>query len=323
MKILLAILFGITIGYSQSYPPAAGIAGSTAIPANSPDFVAWATGIAVVRGYVNISNPALTAGGSNFASAGLPEYALGAPNSSTVSLGDGGSATLTFVAPIVDGSGFDFAVFENGSTAYLELAFVEASSDGVNFFRFPSHSQTQTDTQLGTFGTPQATYLNNFAGKYAGTHGTPFDLSELPDNALLDKNNVTHIRVVDVVGSITSPYASYDSFGNAVNESFPTPFASCGFDLQAVGVIHQAELANNENEFSGLSFYPNPVVDYLYVNGIEDAVVSVFDVSGKLVFSQDDVQQPVDFRSLSTGFYLVELQSDSAKKVIRILKSPK
>ncbi len=65
-----------------------------------------------------------------------------------VSLGDGGHALLTFDITISDGPGPDLAVFENAflvggpTNVFAELGFVEVSSDGVNFARFPGHSLT-------------------------------------------------------------------------------------------------------------------------------------------------------------------------------------
>jgi hypothetical protein len=44
------------------------------------------------------------------------------------------------------------------------------------------------------------------------------------------------VRIVDVVGSLT--LGSVDSLGNVVNDPYPTAFASGGFDLDAVGVLH-------------------------------------------------------------------------------------
>ena len=294
---------------AQSYAPQAGSPGSTAIFKNSPLYVGWATGVDVQRGPLQKSNPDFAINGNSFASAGTPQNALGFPDGNTVSLGDGGSATLTFAAPIGDETGFDFAVFENGGASYLELAFVEASSDGIHFFRFPAHSQTQTVTQLGTFGTPEATYLNNLAGKYSGEYGTPFDLAELPNDPLLDKSRVTHIRIVDVVGSIDPLYATFDSFGNAVNDSFPTPFISCGFDLQAVGVLHQQTL--DVDQFSEVAFalYPNPARHEFYIHLKETASVSLFDASGRLIVNQTTVaNQPIAIGTLNPGVYLVKIE---------------
>jgi len=105
------------------YAPAAGQAGSEAIAFDDPIFVGWATGVAnLTRGPKDIANP--DDGLVNF---GVPSDALGPAGSSTsqsiLSLGDGGSITLTFDQPIVDGDGFDFAVFENSfSDTFLELA---------------------------------------------------------------------------------------------------------------------------------------------------------------------------------------------------------
>ena len=183
---------------------------------------------------------------------------------------------------------------------FLELAFVEVSSDGNNFFRFNSVSLTPTNTQVGGFGVLDTTNLHNLAGKYCAGYGTPFDLEELKDvNSLLDVNSITHVRIIDVVGyvqpadfsgdgivnfidysifaaaylsepndenwnqdcDIAQPadniidmldlawfvdewlsennYASYDSQGHQINDPWPTPFPTGGFDLDAVGVIHQ------------------------------------------------------------------------------------
>ena len=225
--------------WAGPYAPAAGQSGSTAIACNDPQFVEWASGISLQRGPMDIGNPS-----AGLASYGQPEDALGPATTSAVShvvsLGDGGSATLSFDRPITNGPGNDFAVFENGVTdTFLELAFVEVSSDGKNFFRFPSVSLTQTTTQVGAFGTLDPTNLNDLAGKYRGGYGTPFDLSELDGvSPLLDVNAITEVRLVDVVGSIQDAYASYDSQGHKINDPWTTSFASSGFDLTGVGVIN-------------------------------------------------------------------------------------
>lgn len=320
--LLLLCLGTIATGFAQSYPPAADQPGSTAIFKDSPTFVDWATGITVERGLINKSNPDAMAGGSNYATVGTPEDALGYPDGGIVSLGDGGSAILTFASPIIDGPGFDFAVFENGNVSYLELAFVEVSSDGVNFFRFPNHSETQTEIQIGGFGTPQASYLNNIAGKYAAQYGTPFNLSEIEDNDLLDKNHITHVKVIDVVGSINPDFASYDSLGNAVNDSFPTPFASCGFDLQAVGVINREVLALPNNSVMGIVMYPNPANNTLTVKYTQPLDITIYDMAGRTVLLQkNNSNQPVDVSQLSAGSYNVVATSGSFSQRLPLIIS--
>ena len=51
-------------------------------------------------------------------------------------------------------------------------------------------------------------------------------------------NDVIAVRITDVVGSIDPALGTKDSLGNLINDPFPTPFASSGFDLNAVGVIN-------------------------------------------------------------------------------------
>ena len=228
--------------HAGPYAPAAGLSGSTAIAADDPRFVAWATGYsAFAPGPTDISDA-----GSPLVSFGVPADAFGpadagADSLPVVSLGDRGSITLTFARPIANRAGPDFAVFENSITdTFLELAHVEVSSDGAHFFRFPSVSLTQTATQVGSFGSLDPTNLSNLAGKYRRGFGTPFDLSELPGDLNLDVQNITQVRILDVGGSINPTFGSRDSLGNIINDPFTTPFETGGFDLDAIGVINEA-----------------------------------------------------------------------------------
>ncbi|MDR3620008.1 MAG: hypothetical protein P4L85_11715 [Paludisphaera borealis] len=229
------------------FDPQVGQPGSLGIPVSSPLFTEWASSVVSFDpGPQDITNP-----NSPLVTFGSPSNVLGPRTGdstySVLSLGDGGSITLGFDRPITNGAGADFAVFENGflsggaGMAFLELAFVDVSSDGVNFFRFPSISLTQTDTQVGGFSLLDARNLHNLAGKYIAGYGTGFDLEDLVGvSPLLDVNDVKYVRITDVVGSIDPRYGSRDSLGNMINDPFKTPFATSGFDLGGVGVIHAA-----------------------------------------------------------------------------------
>ncbi len=235
--------------HAGSYPPRAGISGSTAVHKNDSRIVGWAT--SVVSG--TPGPMAIDAPEYGDVDWGWPggAAALGPADADTdsypaVSLGDGGQLTLGFLNPIYDGPGFDFAVFENGifesqlQAAFLELAFVEVSSNGTDFFRFPAISLTQTHTQVDSFDLIDPTDIHNLAGKYQRGYGTPFDLSELRGiNPLLDVDAVRFVRVIDVIGSIDPEYGSRDSQGRLINDPWSTPFATGGFDLDAVAVLNQ------------------------------------------------------------------------------------
>lgn len=320
---LFSIAFAATQAIAQSYAPPAGQTGTTAIHKDSSVFVAWATGIVVERGYVDAGDTTILYENSNRASFGVPENALNmaeGTSGSVVSLGDGGKATLTFAQAIINGPGPDFAIFENGlSDTFLELAFVEVSSDGNNFVRFPSHSETQTITQIGSFGNVDCRYINNLAGKYRASYGTPFDLSDLPIEPLLDINNITHVRVIDVVGSIDPLVGSKDSYGNMVNDLYPTPFHSGGFDLDAIGVIHQKTLGVAENELTA-KIYPNPTKGFLNVELNAESRVSVYDLTGKLWLEEVGVMKAeLDLSGLNGGVYLVKMESVNQVLVKKVL----
>jgi len=318
-KLLIGLLLTSSMIIAQSYAPAAGKVGSTAIPKASTVFVDWATGITVVRGPQDIKNPT-----GALASTGTPSDGMrgGTSGNGVVSLGDGGTAILTFDTPIINGTGYDFAVFENAfSDTFLELAFVEVSSDGVNFFRFPSHSQTQTTTQIGGFGSVDCTYINNLAGKYKAGFGTPFDLSEVVDNVLLDKNNITHVKIIDVVGTIDPLYTTYDSFGNIINELYSTPYTSGGFDLSGVGVINRkASLSNTDFNINSLVLYPNPTTDIVYLTTTtEESSIVVYDLSGKIVKNIPKANyKEIVVSDLKTGTYVFAITVED-KKIIKTI----
>lgn len=239
-SILLAAILGLPLALDAQFAPEAGQPGTTAIHADSSVFVAWATGCVTQRGPIKMGMDSLASMGHDSLVPGVPGGIY-----DIVCLGDGGVSTVTFASPIYNGPGPDFAVFENGfhntPHVFLELAFVEVSSDGENFFRFPAVTNVPETPQVGSFTTMDATLIHNFAGKYEAFYGTPFDLDEVPDDPLLDKNNITHVRVIDVVGCIDPQYCTYDSQGHIVNDPWPTPFNSSGFDLDAVGVIHDLD----------------------------------------------------------------------------------
>ena len=308
-KILSIFLVILPLLSVAQFAPPAGQEGSTAINADNPAFVAWATGCVVERGPMRIDKPE-----NGLASYGEEADALGkADDTLLVSLGDGGNAVLTFASPIYDGPGPDFAVFENplkyaqDTTLYfLELAFVEVSSDGEHFVRFPAISLIPEETQVGTFACVDPRLVHNLAGKYAPHYGTPFDLEELPNDPLLDKNRITHVRVVDVVGTIKPEYATYDSEGHIINDPWPTPFNSSGFDLDAVGVIHDlAHNGLNDNASSAMLLYPNPVKDMLTVQAENVSSINVYSLTGQLILEAEGDKVDVSF--LHPGVYFARI----------------
>jgi len=213
------------------YAPAAGKTGSTAVSMHDPAFIDWASGWV---DYVP---------GENLASTWMnPQKALGPAEGTSfdvVSLGSGGTITMTFDPPLSNGSGWDFAIFENSfSDTFLELAYVEVSSDGVHFVRFDNDSLTAGP--VGGFGATDPTNIDGFGGKYRQGFGTPFDLADLSTkddvlDGLVKLNEIAYVRIVDIIGDGTF----FDTSGDVIWDPYPTA-QSAGFDLDAVGVrYHQ------------------------------------------------------------------------------------
>lgn len=229
----------------------------TPISANSPNFSQWASQV------VNYSpSPGVSAGNA------VSTNATGAANGSTVSLGDldatqisnniaVGRITLQFATPFTNGPGWDIAAFENAGNFFTapfifgELGYVEVSSNGTDFARFPSISlnteptEGTADTKLVTnFGrnfaglNPTNTY--NLVGIHAANLGTPFDLDDLLVDPLVvggqvNLNQLQFVRIVDIPGN----GAFLDSAGNPILDAWVTSGAG-GVDLDAIGVRYNA-----------------------------------------------------------------------------------
>jgi hypothetical protein len=253
----------------------------------NPIFRGWATDV-----YSYVPTPDVSVDFSN------PDMALGPSYSNTnsngkdindsmisydiVSLGDllqadinagtaPGQITLSFTETIRDQNGYDFVVFENGfyygpNQYFCDLGYVEVSSDGTHFARFPSVSLT--GGRVGAYGMIDITNVYNLAGKHPNNYGTftgtPFDLSEITNEpnvaaGLVDLNNITYVRIVDIPGSgnfydnarklidpCTWPNWDYYDVNHPIYDAWPT-LGSGGFDLEAIGVLQPQQYGGDIN----------------------------------------------------------------------------
>jgi hypothetical protein len=224
-----------------------------AIPSNSPRLLEWAN---------NISS--LASGLTHFAPRGSTTVSLTGFNSlgdldaTQIANGESpGFLTVTFPHGVTNGSGTDFAVFENGFTfgspngLFVDLAYVEVSTNGIDFARFPNLSLNTGPVQgSGAFAGYDMSNVWNLAGKHAQGFGTPFNLDDLLTNALVlggqvDVNNIQYVKLVDVPGN----GAFKDSLGNSILDNWLTT-GSGGFDFRlpiglGVGVVNPVPEANS------------------------------------------------------------------------------
>jgi hypothetical protein len=228
--------------------------------ANEVISYAPAPGVTETPGYPP-GSPAIP---NNIASRGL-----GPADGQTVSLGElttsqlaaqtvpPGKIAVSFSQPIFNGPGADFAIFENAGDYYgspyifAELAFVEVSSNGSDFARFPaiSHNiQDNGDSVLdpdelnaiygASFAGADTTNIHNLAGVHPMGSGTPMDLDDLVENflvttGLVNLHRIKYVRLVDIPGN----GSFFDSQNNPIFDAWETS-TSGGFDLDAVGATH-------------------------------------------------------------------------------------
>ncbi len=222
-----------------------------------------------------------------------PNKALGPAtgnNFDIVSLGDvnqgqiakgvpAGQITLAFSEPVRDCNGYDFVVFENGLVSnyntgggslkgqmFAELGYVEVSSNGVDFVRFPSVSLTAG--LVGRYGTIEISDVYNLAGKHPNGNGvctgTPFDLRQIARegdvvSGLIDVNNINYVRIVDIPGSgdfedeavkhvdpNSGSFLDFYANNHPIYDAWLT-FESGGVDLEAVGVLEEQNYSADIN----------------------------------------------------------------------------
>lgn len=214
-----------------------------AIPAASPLFTEWANAIDASRTYF------APRGSTTISNTGF--NSLGDLDAAQIAAGDSpGYLTVTFPRGIRNGAGADFAIFENGfafgtpNGLFVELAYVEVSSNGSDFARFPSISTNTTPvTGSGAFAGYDMSNVYNLAGKHAAGFGTPFNLDDLLTTAAViggavNLNSIQYVRLVDIPGN----GSFLDSLGNPILDNWMTT-GTGGFDFrlpaqQGIGVIH-------------------------------------------------------------------------------------
>ncbi len=156
-----------------------------------------------------------------------------------VVLGRGGAITLDLETPISEGEGAELAVWENGiavdNRLFAELAYVEVSSDGVVFARFPV--ACENDQKVSAYGSLDTALYSGFAGLHEAGTGTAFDLGKLASlpavtDGHVDLGAIRYVRIVDVIGDGSET----DGEGRPIYDPYPTS-GTAGFDLNAVGVL--------------------------------------------------------------------------------------
>ncbi|MCD4655697.1 hypothetical protein K8T06_17380 [bacterium] len=188
----------------------------------------------------------------------FPEIVLGPPRGAgemggsldVLSLGDGGSIILEFIDNIaLNGPGPDLIVFENAfyvncdpMITFCEVAFVEVSQNGDDFFRFPNDYN------------PEGIPINNPAN-WVGFAGV-YPVYSHPDNGIdptnpetaggdlfdLDDVGLDWVKYVRIIDTNEPPNAEFDDDGDEIYDYGWITEGKSGFDLDAIAAVYSDEL---------------------------------------------------------------------------------
>lgn len=97
-------------------------------------------------------------------------------------------------------------------------------------------------------------------------------------------------------------------------------------DYMAASVWNEFLIMTGTNSllYSELKVYPNPVSDWLIVEGIRAGVlISVYDINGKMVISHiaKCESEPIDFSGMNSGMYLVKIEFNGDAENYRIIRN--
>jgi len=69
-----------------------------------------------------------------------------------------------------------------------------------------------------------------------------------------------------------------------------------------------------------VSVYPNPTNNILYVSGMQNANIQIFDLSGKLLINQQNADNQINVSNLQNGIYSVKITNESGTVIRKFVK---
>ncbi len=111
-----------------------------------------------------------------------------------------------------------------------------------------------------------------------------------------------------------------DQYGHLINDPYPTPFESGGFDLDGVGIIHQKMLGIKDLQMY-IEVIPNPFHDQIKIITQGDFTYSLYSTDGTLV-STDNATDFCYLQAshLENGVYFLELRIGDNMIVKQLVK---
>ena len=244
---------------------------------------------------------------------------------------DVGSVIITEILNNADGGddGKEWFEIYNTSDSAIDLQDWSVTDEGSNAFTISESLVIEAGGFL-VLGEETDPALNSEAEvDYAWGTNTNFTLGNGDDEVILSCGGV----VIDMVAydngdtfpdpnsfSMALSPDAYNSVDNDLGENWGISLQPYGDGENSGTPGTEPQLSMNENQFSNIKLYPNPVVgDYINIDGINsDFETKIFNVLGKVVL-QSFNSKTISISNLQSGIYLVELSSENSfvtKKII-------
>jgi len=120
-------------------------------------------------------------------------------------------------------------------------------------------------------------------------------------------NNATNQTI-----SVTEP-GDWDYQVIATNSS------GCSDTSEVVNIVIQSL----RNEYSELAtIFPNPTKGFVHIHPNKNVILNynIYNIHGKLILKLENNTSVIDINDLPSGIYLLEIKSDLARQILRLIK---
>ena len=145
-----------------------------------------------------------------------------------------------------------------------------------------------------------------------------FTWSNITGNFQFSEGNYTWANSGAYVMSSPQPATYYFAF-----KYTSTDAAASSWEITDVKVMGRETVSVNEHSIQTISVYPNPAKDVVTINLVNDAQVSIFDITGRMVstMNMNVGQGQCQVSNLENGVYFLNVRyADGKKEVARFVK---
>ncbi len=113
------------------------------------------------------------------------------------------------------------------------------------------------------------------------------------------------VHTLDVLMPINPPFTGTIQFWGGFYDTL-----YCEFQMLITASVDENEL--------NIEVYPNPVVDYVQLTGVQSGTYDLFTIGGKAIRrEQTFTNASIDVRDLPSGLYFIEIQSPLLKDIFK------